>query len=100
MKDMIDLTPEENKKFNESIRDMMQPLTPAICVILTSKISNRTVRENFTAKQILDFCGEECLVEAMTECNCTQLHEYGYDPCDCSDEWEDYDMEMKVSLYE
>lgn len=61
-------------------------------VHLISNISEKKIKSSFTARQILDFCGEEELIEKMTECDCTQLHEYGHDPCNCHEEWEDYTL--------
>lgn len=65
-----------------------------IQVILTSKISNRTVKKDYTARQLLDSSEDE-IIDEMTACGCTQLHESGFDPCSCGDEWEEYELVLK-----
>ena len=66
-----------------------------IKVNLTSGISKRKITKNYTARQFLNLYGEEDVVEDMTKCDCTQLHESGFSPCNCDEEWNEYTFEIE-----
>ena len=61
--------------------------------IVRSKISCRIIKDQFTARQILDdFMDEQDIVEYMTKCDCQPIGETNVVECNCEDEWEDYEF--------
>ena len=61
-----------------------------IKITIKSKISKKEIVKSYTVRQILDFCGEDALIEDIIKCDCTQIQEFGYTPCNCDEEWFDY----------
>ena len=58
-------------------------------VSFSSTKSNEVVSGRFSFEDLLQANGDEFLLEDLIDCSCTQLHEYGYDPCSCSESWGD-----------
>ena len=63
-----------------------------IPVKIKSDASGRVVNGEYTAKQLLDFCGEEELVQNLTQCDCQSVGETNVVECNCEEEWEDYEL--------
>lgn len=59
-----------------------------IKIEFASKQTGRIVKTEISILGLLQ-TSEEGLFETLTECNCTQLKESGYDPCMCDSEWDD-----------
>ena len=55
-----------------------------------SKITGRTIKNSYTANQLLDdFLDRDDLVISMTECDCEPIGETNVVECNCDEEWED-----------
>jgi hypothetical protein len=61
-------------------------------VTLKSNTSGRIIKSTYTARQLLDFSGEEDLVFEMSKCDCQAIGETYVVECNCEQEWEDYTL--------
>ncbi|MFV1457707.1 acetyltransferase [Bacillus mycoides] len=63
-----------------------------IPVKIKSNASGRVISGTYTPKQLVDFLGEEELVEDLTKCDCQSIGETNVVECNCESEWEDYEL--------
>ena len=71
-----------------------------IPVRIISKVTGREVNTYVPPRFLLDRCDEEDLVQELTACECSPVGETNVVDCNCSDEWEEYELLMGREIKE
>ncbi len=61
-------------------------------VKVKSNTSGRTTFATYSHRQLLEFDGEEDLIEHATECNCEPLGDLPFTECNCCEDWMDCEV--------
>lgn len=63
---------------------------------LTSNKTGRVIKSSYTARQLLEnFCGEDDLMVAMSECDCQPTGMLSFVECNCHEEWDDWTLVLE-----
>ncbi|MCY8081747.1 acetyltransferase [Bacillus inaquosorum] len=63
-------------------------------VTVKSKKTGKVKRGSYSARELLQ-SNEEDIIDDMTKCDCQPVGETYVVECNCCEEWEEYDLEIK-----